>query len=123
MRSGGTDGVAAKRHGHYCWCCDRFRANEQFSGKGHARHLCRECATLGQAEIAYRQAVRAIDRLADPFRGIVPLRHRKAFERFLSHPNERVSAYASRVAKQDEDARCAYRLEREAEENDFDEQV
>jgi hypothetical protein len=26
------------------------RANERFSGKGHARHICRECAALPRAE-------------------------------------------------------------------------
>jgi len=32
--------------GHYCWVCGRTRPNEKFSGKGHARHICRECARL-----------------------------------------------------------------------------
>lgn len=30
--------------GHYCWMCGRVRPNEKFSGSGHQRHLCRECA-------------------------------------------------------------------------------
>jgi len=29
--------------GHYCWACDRRQPNEKFSGRGHARHLCRDC--------------------------------------------------------------------------------
>jgi uncharacterized protein len=33
-----------KRQGHYCWRCERYRANEKFSGKGHARHLCKDCS-------------------------------------------------------------------------------
>ena len=33
-----------KRPGHYCWVCGRHRANERFSGKGHARHICRDCS-------------------------------------------------------------------------------
>lgn len=32
--------------GHYCWVCGRTRANEKFSGKGHARHTCKDCARL-----------------------------------------------------------------------------
>ncbi len=32
-----------KRRGHYCRVCGRQRANEKFSGKGHARHICRDC--------------------------------------------------------------------------------
>lgn len=32
--------------GHFCWMCQRRRPNEAFSGKGHARHLCKECSQL-----------------------------------------------------------------------------
>lgn len=35
--------------GHYCRICGRTRANEKFSGKGHASHICKNCApTLRQ---------------------------------------------------------------------------
>ena len=30
--------------GHYCRVCGRVRANEKFSGKGHSKHICRDCA-------------------------------------------------------------------------------
>ena len=30
--------------GHYCRICGRTRANEKFSGKGHASHICKDCA-------------------------------------------------------------------------------
>jgi len=40
----GCDEVGAL--GHYCWVCGRCRANEKFSGKGHARHICKDCARL-----------------------------------------------------------------------------
>ena len=40
-----------------------MRANEKFSGKGHARHLCKDCARLGKEELAYRQAIRNMERL------------------------------------------------------------
>lgn len=29
--------------GHYCRVCGRRRANEKFSGRGHARHSCKDC--------------------------------------------------------------------------------
>lgn len=35
-----------KRHGHYCRICGEYKANEQFSGKGHARHICKQCQSL-----------------------------------------------------------------------------
>lgn len=35
-----------KQQGHYCRICGEYKANEQFSGKGHARHICKECRSL-----------------------------------------------------------------------------
>ena len=40
-RSGGH-----KPHGHYCKVCGEHKANEKFSGKGHAGHICKACAAL-----------------------------------------------------------------------------
>jgi hypothetical protein len=45
----------SKLPGHYCWSCDRRRPNEKFSGKGHARHVCRDCLKLGAEELSRRQ--------------------------------------------------------------------
>jgi hypothetical protein len=37
--------MAKKKHqGHYCWRCQSYRANEKFSGKGHAKHICKDCS-------------------------------------------------------------------------------
>ena len=33
-----------KKHGHYCKVCGEYKANEKFSGKGHAAHVCKSCA-------------------------------------------------------------------------------
>ena len=35
-----------KKHGHYCKVCGEYKANEKFSGKGHAAHICKACASL-----------------------------------------------------------------------------
>ncbi len=35
-----------KKHGHYCKICGEYKANEKFSGKGHAAHICKICAAL-----------------------------------------------------------------------------
>ena len=35
-----------KKHGHYCKICGEYKANEKFSGKGHAAHICKSCALL-----------------------------------------------------------------------------
>lgn len=38
--------------GHYCKVCGQHKANERFSGKGHAAHICKECSRLTPAEQA-----------------------------------------------------------------------
>jgi hypothetical protein len=73
-----------------------MRANEKFSGKGHARHLCKECARLGKEELAYRQAVRNLERLVT-WEGIVPRKKRERFRKYLEHEDERVRAYARQI--------------------------
>lgn len=35
-----------RNHGHYCKVCGEYKANENFSGKGHAAHICKKCAAL-----------------------------------------------------------------------------
>ena len=35
-----------KKHGHYCKVCGEYKANEKFSGRGHAAHICKACASL-----------------------------------------------------------------------------
>ena len=35
-----------EKHGHYCKVCGEYKANEKFSGKGHASHICKSCASL-----------------------------------------------------------------------------
>jgi hypothetical protein len=108
-------GKRGKRGGHFCWSCGRVRPNEAFSGRGHTRHLCKECSKLGREELDRRQAVRDIERLVDPFRGVVPRRHRAAFQRFLAHPDERVRRHAEQIAADAARVREALRREREAE--------
>jgi hypothetical protein len=33
--------------GHYCIICNEIKANEKFSGKGHRRHICKNCSKKG----------------------------------------------------------------------------
>ena len=35
-----------KRRGHYCRVCGEYKANEKFSGKGHASNICKKCSAL-----------------------------------------------------------------------------
>jgi len=47
-----------KQQGHYCHVCGRYRANEKFSGKGHARHICKDCAREQKAAARQRRRER-----------------------------------------------------------------
>ena len=44
-----------KKNGHYCKVCGRYRANEKFTGKGHATHICKDCAKLPPEEKAKQE--------------------------------------------------------------------
>ena len=88
--------MSRKKRGHFCWCCGCTRPNERFSGRGHARHICRECARLPAEEREYRQGLRNMERLLHD--GVyVPRRRRQQFQAFLEHPNARVREEARRV--------------------------
>ena len=104
-------GKRAKRRGHFCWCCGRIRPNERFSGRGHARHLCRDCAKLGASELAFRQATHDIDRLVT-WDGLIRRKKHEIFARFVSHPDERIRAYAALVIARDAVERERLRRER-----------
>lgn len=53
-----------KMHGHYCKICGERKANEKFSGKGHAAHICKACAKLPAAERSEMQALGRIEGMA-----------------------------------------------------------
>ncbi|MBN1652924.1 MAG: hypothetical protein JXA30_04030 [Deltaproteobacteria bacterium] len=87
--------------GHFCWCCGRHRPNERFSGKGHRRHLCKDCSKLGKEELEYRQHIRNIDQLLD-WDGRIRRKQRLNFEKYLNHSDERVRVYAQRAMAHNE---------------------
>lgn len=52
-----------KRPGHYCKICGERKANERFSGKGHAVHICKQCQSLPAEVQTDMRRVRDIERL------------------------------------------------------------
>lgn len=38
--------AGSKPRGHFCKVCGEHKANEKFSGKGHAAPICKTCADL-----------------------------------------------------------------------------
>ena len=49
-------------HGHYCKICGEYKANEKFSGKGHAAHICKACSRLSATEKAAAMAMNRLMR-------------------------------------------------------------
>jgi len=49
--------------GHWCWICGRVLPNERFSGKGHSRHICKECSKLPHQEIQKKRDTKFLYRL------------------------------------------------------------
>lgn len=89
-----------------------MRANEKFSGRGHARHLCKDCARLGKEELAYRQAIRNLERLLT-WDGRIPRKKREQFRKYLTHKDERVRAYAQQIEAAGSVARAVQRAYRD----------
>ena len=94
--------------GRYCWSCGARRPNERFSRKSGLRGICRACYRLGPEELAYRSAVRNIER-AMRYSLTIPRRQREFVESFLTHPDPRVRAYATEVVAVDREQRAAFR--------------
>ena len=53
-----------KLPGHYCKICGERKSNESFTGKGHAKHICKVCAALPQERKNELQYINRIDRIA-----------------------------------------------------------
>ena len=49
-----------KKHGHYCKVCGEYKANEKFSGKGHAVHICKSCASLSPEKQAEQMTIKRL---------------------------------------------------------------
>ena len=52
-----------KKTGHYCKICGEHKANEKFSGKGHAAHICKSCAAMPLEE---RNQAMTLTRILNP---------------------------------------------------------
>ena len=52
-----------KRLGHYCKVCGEHKANEKFTGRGHAAHICKVCAKLPPEEQAKEATLTRLNNL------------------------------------------------------------
>lgn len=52
-----------RQQGHYCKICGERKANEKFSGKGHAVHICKACQSLPAEVQTDMRRVRDVERI------------------------------------------------------------
>ena len=56
-----------KHNGYYCKVCGCYKSNESFTGKGHARHICKQCQSLPKDEQADMMRCNEVERAAFRF--------------------------------------------------------
>ena len=81
-------------HGHYCKICGEYKANEKFSGKGHAAHICKTCSKLSAAEKAEAMT---INRLMDFPMGRLSASDKKWLENRVHDHRPEVASIAREV--------------------------
>jgi Ketosteroid isomerase homolog len=78
-----------KQPGHYCRVCGRRRANEKFSGKGHASHICKECFKTQRTEARAKRRATLLQAMS------------KLKERVTNSPKQIVSRWVELFNKAD----------------------
>ena len=81
-----------------------------------------DCSKLGAAELAYRQALRNLERCVT-WEGIIPRKRRKSFEQFLDHKDPRIRARAREMLEEDRVERAYQRSMRELDETLSEEEL
>lgn len=81
--------------GHYCWVCERVKANEKFSGKGHKHHICKQCAERPLEERQRTQALRNIHDFL--FQSNISDKNITYLKRWSRSKDEKVCGYAKLV--------------------------
>ena len=85
-----------KLRGHYCWACGRRRANEKFSGKGHAKHICKDCAREQRAEAKKKRKIAASPRAEKNFFDNLPTSlSKELIENIFQTPHVRIERIVS----------------------------
>jgi len=83
-----------KYKGHYCKICGEIKSNEQFTGKGHANHICKKCSKKTGVQQAEEIAINRIYKLVRYSN--LSKQNRKMLEAYLQDKRESV-----RVASQE----------------------
>jgi hypothetical protein len=84
-----------KPHGHYCRVCGQYKANEKFSGRGHAAHICKACHALPVARRNELKYINNIERIAENF--FIP---KESLNRLKQYPGDNRYPEASKYAQE-----------------------
>jgi hypothetical protein len=80
---------------HWCKFCGRTQPNEKFSGLGHKRHICRECARIPLEE---RQIIEQMAEIANFLdQSNISKQNMKRLKELASFANQEVSEQAQAV--------------------------
>lgn len=85
-----------QHRGHYCRICGEHKANEKFSGKGHATHICKACHALPIEKRNETENINKIERISENF--IISKENLKRLKKYAGdsrYPES--SAYAKQV--------------------------
>jgi hypothetical protein len=115
-------GKKKKTRGHYCWVCDSILANEKFSGKGHAGHICKKCSKLSVEE---RNERKIINKIGSLYRyAFLSKVNRELLLKYSKYKSEKVSSEAREALDYFNTAmqewKAAKRLEEEMETEYFE---
>lgn len=89
-----TKKSGTRPQGHYCKIYGEYKANEKFSGKGYAAHICKDCSKLSAAEKAEAMTM---NRLLDFSPGRLSESDRKWLENRLHDRRPEVAELAKEV--------------------------
>jgi len=82
--------MAKKKHyrGHYCKVCGQVLPNEKFTGKGHAAHICKNCAKKPAEQ---RDEEIVLNRISRVYMYMDLLReNRRMLENYSRSPREKI---------------------------------
>lgn len=107
-----------KYKGHYCKICGEIKANEQFTGKGHANHICKKCLKKTGVQQAEEIAINRIYKLVRYSN--LSKQNREMLEAYLQDKRESVRAASQEVMEMftfrfrnnsDKEEECTYFLD------------
>ena len=99
-----------KIRGHYCFVCNTVMANEKFSGKGHANHICKKCSKL---PVEARNEKKTINKINSLYQyTFLSKVNRQMLNKYSSHNSENVKLSAKEVL----DHFAALQMHRKADE-------